>query len=697
MHPKKPDAFRRFTLCCVAAIALASIASIAQQPPPPVDAQAPATFKAEVDYVEVDAVVVDQQGAFVRDLGKNDFQILEDGRPQTVEMFSIVDIPIERAERPLFAGQPIEPDVRSNAGGFRGRLYLLVLDDLHTEVTRSPRVKLAARQFVDRYVGANDLVAVVQTGGRTDGAQEFTNNRRLLESAIDKFMGRRLRSATLERLDAPARSADPRNPRALPPDRLDSERGFNARSTLVTLRKLSEALAGVHGRRKAIVFVSEGIAYNIYDPIGTRYAAEIQTEMRDVVAAAGRANVNIYSVDPRGLTSLGDEAILVGGLPENPNLGLGPGSLIDELRLSQDTLKVLADETGGFAAVDSNDLTSAFERIVRENSSYYLLGYYPANDRRDGRFRPIDVKVNRPGLVVRARKGYVAARARSQPEKPATGVPELREALSSPVPTGGLTLSAFIAPFRGPAPNASLAIAIETVGSELTFSKKGDTLEDVVDLSIVAVDSQGRYRGSDHSTMTLGLKPDTHRRVVETGVRSIARIDVPPGRYQVRAAARERGGGRVGTVFYDLEVPDFSRSALTMSGLVVVSAQSALMPTVRAEVLKDLMPTVPAARREFRSSDELAAFAEVYDNEPQKPHVVDITATLITDDGREVYRNQTERASSELGGKPGGYGYAMRLPLKEYQPGLYVLQVSAQARLDDRPTATRQVQLRILP
>ncbi|HEX4912993.1 MAG TPA: VWA domain-containing protein, partial [Vicinamibacterales bacterium] len=159
--------------------------------------QPPLTFRAEVNYVEVDARVLDQQGKFIGDLKPEDFEVLEDGRPQKVSAFSLVNIPVERVQRPLFASRPIEPDVRNNLQGADGRIYLLVLDDLHTTALRSQRTKAAAKQFIERYIGANDLAAVIHTGGRTDANQDFTNNQRLLLQAVDKFMGRKLRSATL--------------------------------------------------------------------------------------------------------------------------------------------------------------------------------------------------------------------------------------------------------------------------------------------------------------------------------------------------------------------------------------------------------------------------------------------------------------------------------------------------------------------
>ena len=149
------------------------------QPPatPPAGAsdQPPMTFKVEVNYVEVDAIVTDQQGNFVRDLTKDDFQILEQGKPQTVANFSLVDIPVESSDPPLFRPTPIEPDVRSNRNDFNGRIFVIVLDDLNTAFSRSSRVKTAARQFIERYLGANDVAAIVhdrRRQGRQPGVHE---------------------------------------------------------------------------------------------------------------------------------------------------------------------------------------------------------------------------------------------------------------------------------------------------------------------------------------------------------------------------------------------------------------------------------------------------------------------------------------------------------------------------------------------
>ena len=120
------------------------------------------------------------------------------------------------------------------------------------------------------------------------------------------------------------------------------------------------------------------------------------------------------AIDPRGLTALADESIEAsGGFPDDPQSNLSMQSFQDELRLSQMSLRSLSEDTGGYAAVNSNDFTKAWERIVADNSSYYVLGYYPKNEKRDGRFRRIEVKVRREGVEVRTRKGYTAPRGKA--------------------------------------------------------------------------------------------------------------------------------------------------------------------------------------------------------------------------------------------------------------------------------------------
>ncbi len=227
----------------------------------PKNEQPAVRFGVEVNYVEVDVTVMDRNGNFVSDLRPEDFEIFEDGEPQSVANFTVIDIEIERPT-PVVFKEAVEPDVRSNVQVSEGRVYILVLDGLHTSAQRTHRVKHAASQFIEERFGANDIAAVVHTDGRRDASQEFTSSPRLLLNAIDQFMGKKLRSATLEMLDQSINAFDDQ---AELYDPAEEERAQRARNVLEMIEKLAKGLEDIHGRRKAIVYFGEGIDYDVYN------------------------------------------------------------------------------------------------------------------------------------------------------------------------------------------------------------------------------------------------------------------------------------------------------------------------------------------------------------------------------------------------------------------------------------------------
>jgi VWFA-related protein len=685
-------------LVSVLLIALGSH-TLAQQPPAtqkPAPQEPSVTFRVEVNYVEIDAIVTDAQGNIVRNLTKDDFEVLEDGKPQTLSLLSLVDIPVERPDAPLFSPTTIPPDVRSNVPEFNGRVFVLVLDDRHTHFARSARVKLAAKQFIERYLGENDMAAIVQTGGQKGSSQEFTSDRRSLLRAVDRFMGQKVRSATLDKIDDYYLQRNMQSGSA-PRDLNEAERASKARNTMSTLESVANYLAGIRGRRKAVLFFSEGIDYDIINAVQNRYATDIRDEMQQAIAAATRGNVSFYGIDPRGLGGNSDESIEIGALPDDPTLGLGPGSLNEELRRSHDSLRYVSDETGGFAAVNRNDLREAFGKILAENSSYYLLGYYSNDTRRDGRFRKLQVRVKRPGVSVRARRGYAAPKGRQPAASSAnksTSV-ALREVLDSPLPVSGLSLNAFAASMKGSSPNASVALTLEVGGKNLKFSEENGLFLNNLEMSVIAVDEGGKIRDGGHDVVQLKLRPQTRAIVSSTGVRIAHRLELAPGKYRLRIGARESGAGAVGSVLYDLEVPDFAKSDLSMSSIFLASAASTQIPSVNPDPeLKGVLPGPPVAIRDFPRTDTLALFAEVYDqNKPA--HRVVIKSSVIADDGKVVFNDTEERRSDELQGGKGGFGYVKTFDVKNFSPGRYVLRVEALTTLKNGGGATRELEFRV--
>jgi len=679
---------------------------VSQAPAPPPQAQQPAqqtpvdqppvTFRVEVNYVEVDALVTDADGKPITNLTKDDFELFEDGKKQDVATFALVNIPIERAERPLFASGPVQPDVQTN-DHIEGRIYLLVLDDLHTDVTRSPRVKAAATRFIENNFGTNDLAAVVFTGRSGDG-QDFTNNPRLLVNAINKFSGRKLRSATLTRIEG-AR-VDPATQQLAPGDDIDQmDRAFRARQMANNVRKLAEFMAGVHGRRKSMLLIGEGVDYDIYEAVGQlgSTASSVLLDTHDAIAAATRGNVTIYTIDPRGLMNAEGDLIEVAGTVGDAD----SRSIANEMRLSQDSLRVLADSTGGFAAVNRNDLNGAFDRIVSENSSYYMLGFYSTNDRRNGRYRKLEVRVKRPGLRVRNRTGYYEARGRAPSQPNASNSPTalpvaVTEALGSPLPMSGVPMKVFAAPYKGQAPNAAVALVFEIDIRNFDFVQNGGTFNEQVDVAFTSVNTQGKVFPGERQTATLTLKPDTYERAKARGLRVLSQANLPPGRYQIRVAAGSKSG-KAGSVVYDLEVPDFSKEAFTMSGVSLTAASAGQAPTIKPkDPLGDFLPGPPTATREFEKGDLLVLFAEFYENaRGSAAHMLDFKAELRAEGGRVVQQVSDERSSTELQGSNGGYGFQARLPLESVEPGLYVIHVEGRSRANQDTVATREIQIRV--
>ncbi len=398
-----------------------------------------------------------------------------------------------------------------------------------------------------------------------------------------------------------------------------------------------------------------------------------------------RSNVTIYGIDPRGLATTGDEAITaVNALP----------ALGSELRRAQDSLRQISEDSGGFASVNRNDTAGVFDRIVRDNSSYYVLAYYPPSTKTDGKFHRIEVRVNRPGLTVRARRGYSAPNGKQKTKANTRGMPqELYDAINSPLPVGGLTMYLFAAPFKGPEPNASVVVSLELNGADLSIGPGSK-----VDISFMAVDSASKVFGARNQSLTLNLSAENRARVQASGVRVVNRIDLPPGRYQLHAAARDSQKKLVGSVIYDLEVPDFYRTPMSLSGITLTSTSgSAMMTALLDAQVTAALPAPPSAQRAFPQNEELTLFEEVYDNSGASPHKVDLVTSVATDQGRPVYKAEDVRDSSELQNASGSFGYATRLPLSELPPGDYVLTVEARSRLGNNISATRQVPFRVVP
>ena len=700
------------TLLALALLA-AGVGVAQQQPaaPAPDRQQPPVSFELNLYLVEVPTIVTDADGNFVRGLTEADFEVFEDGERQEVSVFTFVDLPIRlrRPFRPVYATAPVESDVHVTRPTFDGRVYVLMLDDLHTSVFRTQVVQRYARQFVEEHFGENDVAAVVYTSGRSGYGQELTARQSLLLASIDRFIGQKLPSATGERLgrhltlqmdadniryltDDFTDLADRTITRDYSPDELDEpfefERAENARRTLEVVKNVAEWMGNVSGRRKAAVLFSEGFDYDIYAPFNRSGSRLIRTT-RDAIGAAQRANVSIYAVDARGLMQAPSEAINVTRLSTDPGVRAGSQTgFQNEVLLAQESLIAMAEETGGLAIVSTNDIAGGLDRIVRENSTYYVLGYATDPDKAPGEFRKIEVRVNRPDVRVKARRGFVSPDPSDEPRRTVEGLegvetsPAFDVALNTPLPVGDLLFRVSAAPFMGTDPTqASVLVILEVDGQTLSLEEVNGLYRGRLDASVVVLDYDGNILGGDNPGVDLNLRLQTYEAVRRHGLRLYSRLALPAdARYQVRVGTHASGTGTSSGVPFELVLPDYAQTGFTLSGLVLTSTNAAVTPTPRLDPeLAELFPTPPSATRVFHAAERVGLFVELYSSpDSLRRRAEFVTTVRDANDGQTVFTLQddwTIDPSDEVQ----AHGYAVEIPLQDLRAGRYVLRAEVES------------------
>lgn len=591
------------------------LAQTGQPPPPPLSPvnQDEEIVRITTELVQVDAVVMDKNNQPISDLKAEDFKIYENGKQQDLRFLEFVSATAEpRAEGSInVAGQPVEPEVVRNfsARDLR-RVFAFVVDDLTIPFEDVVSVRNLLTNFVDNQMREGDLVAIVRVVGGSGILQQFTSDKRILRRAIsqitprlnaysafnnlpspDKISTNLLQAAEAEGAGFPAAAISASN------TNLDASedgvtRGFRALSTLSTADEVVNSMKSLPGR-KSMVLISGGLPLSETSPnqftvggvpttvIETRsYLGNVTYLLRQLTDRAGRAGVVINTMDIRGLkasrgvsrfTDPGNEATsgLFGGAGGGGSFGRTPNmAQFDNLAL--DTLsahlglQALASATGGVSVVNSDNFSAGLERVM-ERSSYYLLAYKPSES-FDGKFRKLEIKVNRPGAKVFAREGYYA-RA-DTPEKELTKEQTIIKAAMSPLAKREVEIAGTVQYRFLPDNRAAVDINLVIDANKLDFNQGEDgkhrTTFDVVGF---VINSIGKTQGGFSQTITANLSPDDYQRALKTGISFTGHAELLPGNYQLRAVVRGAEAGRIGTVSQYLEVPDLGKKRLTMSSI----------------------------------------------------------------------------------------------------------------------------------
>jgi VWFA-related protein len=649
--------------------------SLPPQRPLPEPQEPVATFRSSVRAIQVDAVVTDEDGNPVRGLTEDDFEIVEKGKPQPITTFEAVDIPIERQPPDL-----ADSDVVTNEGD--GRIYLIVLDSISAE--NGMYAKRILRRFFDEHFGPSDVAAVMMLGtGHRNAGQDFTSNRRLLVKGIDSFIGY---SEGDVRFDAAVPGA------ASPFDnqRCGQPCVLGAVNRMGRLKDLTEFLIRTPGRRKAMILISEAIGFDATDFVD--YGGGAMTPAAHLahaaMTAATRGNIAIYPIHPGGAST---EMVISG-----PEAAVQDAARARRLALQSATLELrtIAAATGGFAVVNTNEFDKNFTRIVAENSVYYMLGFNSSQDKDDGLYVPVEVKVKRPGLRVHAREGYIAPFKGKDTVTRTDRRGGVETALASPVPMPGVPIRAFAAPFRGTGKNAAIAVTLHTEAGALGLHESANgALQGPIDVRLVATDVSAKVLPQSRQAGTITIPANSRAAVERDGLHVLTKTELKPGRYQLRVAvgSQQRGG----SVLLDLDVPDFTKKDLAISGLVVRGSEKpagVFLP--KGDPLEALGVRGPTTERLFTNSDAVSVYAEIYEAAGGKPRSIEVNAVLRGEAGQVIPVASATVSSDDL--KKTGHMLRVepQLPLRELKPGRYVFSLEARSSAGGNPV-TRSIPLRV--
>ena len=675
----------RTTFCLtVLAVALASSApegglyqGLPQEPP---------RFRVGVDAVRIDAVVVDRDGRVVSDLTADDFDIRQDGKPQKVTFAEFVPVitgttPVPPDATRAPSNEPRPTPVTGPAQVRREnvqRTFAIVVDDLGLSMESLINARKALHAFVDREIRPNDLVALVRTGGSLNGLQPYTMDRRVLHAEIDAIRWNGFSRNGVAASDAYEQWETFDDGRGgavhMPNDftKVNQFRGqLSAAGTLGALNLITRSARDLPGR-KAIVLVSDGFVLpSPMDNPRVREALDLAIDQ------AARTGVVIYALDARGLQT--------GGLVAEDNIGRTGESLVRDdhaertstLLKTQDALGYLAEQTGGFAVLNKNDLAAGLGRIVDDVRDYYVIGYVPddqtfkrVNNR--ARIHNVTVRVRRPDVHVKTRKAFIGVSDPDEAPTYLTPTHQLIHAAVSPFVASDIALQTTTLPGYAPDTGMFIRTLLHIDAAALTFAAADDGRRmAAADVLGMAFDQNGTEVAHLSTGFEVALTSDAAEEALREGLAYTLRIPIrQPGAYQVRFAVRDRRSGALGSAGEFVQIADMAGGAFALSGIVLRAQDGDRVADSLAAGQVTVSPW--QALRTYSAGTRLAYAYEIYNSSGPVKSIATvwrgIENVLTTPAASLTAPAGDERRFTAAGG----------IKLGEQLPaGQYVLQISA--------------------
>jgi VWFA-related protein len=598
----------------------------AQQGAPPKDTQRTTAgqkdevVRINVNLVQVDAVVTDNNGKQVTDLGADDFEIFEDDKPREIANFSYVTkqavtakpAPATAAGKNSSPPPPPVPPVRLRPEQVR-RAIALVVDDLGLSFESSHYVRDALRKFVDEQMLPGDLVAIIRTGAGMGALQQFTSDKRQLYAAIERVrFNLSSRSFSVfspigneTRIKVPLGQGSDGTVRfgedllasliKQPGKELNEfrEEIFSV-GTLGALNFIVRGLKDLPGRKSVVLF-SDGFKMYNAENVGNQRIIDSLQRLTDL---ANRASVVFYTIDPRGVQPLTMTAAdnlsgpLTTGDPShtgsegdltptqfNADIEKSLSDRRKEFFESQQGLNYLAQQTGGFLVKNTNDISGAVRRVLNDEG-FYLIGYRPdeATFNAEGsgnRFHKLRVRVKRPGLHVRTRTGFYGITDTQARPVRRTATDQLYAALTSPFSAGDIRLRMTSLFGYDPQKGSFAQSLLHIDGHDLTFveEKEGQFkgfYKTRIDIMAITFGDNGVVLDQDDKVYTIRLPAQDYPQTVEKGITYSVSLPIKKaGAYQLRIAVRDTVTERVGSANQLIEIPDVKKGRLMLSGITM--------------------------------------------------------------------------------------------------------------------------------
>ncbi len=576
-----------FVLFC----ALTNLSQTITPTPTPKPSDGEDVVKISTNLIQLDVTVTDRKGNVVKDLKPENFEIYENGKKQEVTNLSFISADSETKQPEIKQNKndklavPVPP-TNIKPEQVR-RTIALVVDDLTLSFESTYYVRRALRKFAEEQMQDGDLVAIIRTGAGIGALQQFTADKRQLLAAIEKVQWNprgtggtgafaAIEATPLEQ--AKAGGAD------VSDEQLEQEKNsiqsFNefredifATGTLGAINFIIRGMKDLPGR-KSIMLLSDGFSLFSTTTGGFNDSSRVLESLRRLVDLANRASVVVYTMDARGLQTLGLTAADNTNALSSEAIEGRLSDRRDKLFNTQEGLVYLAKQTGGFPIINNNDLSGGIRKIL-DDQSYYLVGYEPdaeTFDPKTRRFNKIEIKVKRKDVNVRYRSGFFGV-TDDQIKKPAnqTAEQQILSALSSPFAVSDINLSLNTI-YKSDAKNiASITSLLYVNAKDLKFiDEPDDSKKMMFDVLAVSFGSGGVPVDQISKTYTITLKEEQYRKILKEGFVYYFFFPVKkPGAYQMRVALRDRVTEKVGSASQFIEVPKLKKDRLTLSGIVL--------------------------------------------------------------------------------------------------------------------------------